>query len=205
MKFFLSSYKLADNAPELARLLGQNKKAVYIANALDYSTDKDRIVKHKQEDTQDLEGIGLEVEELDLKKYFGKAEQLQEHLKDIELIYISGGNVFDLRIAMYLSGFDKFIQESLKTDLIYAGYSAAVCVLSPTLRGYDIVDKPNNHLYGDYETIYKGLGIIDWQFAPHFQSDHHESSDIDQEIAYYKKHNLPYKALRDGEFVIEEK
>jgi len=106
---------------------------------------------------------------------------------------------------MYLSGLDKIIKKFLATDKVYAGYSAAVCVLSPTLRGYDIVDKSDNKLYGDYETIWEGLGIIDWQFSPHYKSDHHESSDIDKEIAYYIKNSLPYKALRDGEFVVEKK
>jgi len=205
MKFFLSSYKLADNAPELQKLLTSNLKAVYIANALDYSTDPARIEAHKKTDIQDLEKIGLEVEELDLQKYFGKAAQLQEYLKDFGVIYISGGNVFDLRQAMYLSGLDKFIQESLATDLVYAGYSAGVCILSPTLQGYDIVDKPDNKLYGDYETLYEGLGIIVWQFAPHYQSDYHKSGDIDKVVKYYQEHNLPYKALRDGEFVVEDK
>ena len=52
------------------------------------------------------------------------------------------------------------------------------------------------------ETIWDGLGIINWQFAPHFNSNHAESNDINKEIEYCKEHDLPYKALTDGEVMI---
>jgi peptidase E len=35
---------------------------------------------------------------------------------------------------MKLSGLDDFILENLSKDIVYAGYSAAVCILSPTLK-----------------------------------------------------------------------
>jgi dipeptidase E len=106
---------------------------------------------------------------------------------------------------MKLSGFDTLMMHNeLPTDFVYAGYSAAGCVLSHTLRGYDQVDNPNLQTYGDYETLWEGLGIIDWQFAPHFDSDHHESEAVNKEIAYYEANSMPYKALRDGEVLIFE-
>ncbi len=121
------------------------------------------------------------------------------------MIYVSGGNVYDLRLAMRLSGFDEILIDFLSTNKVYAGYSAAVCVLSPTLRGYNITDKSDLRTYGDYETIWEGINLIDWQFAPHFNSNHHESESIDKEIAYHKKHNAKYKALKDGEVLVIEK
>ena len=65
-----------------------------------------------------------------------------------------------------------------------------------------IVDNPENKQYGDYETTWDGLGLIDWQFAPHFDSDHGESEDINKEIAYYKKYGMVFRALKDGEVII---
>ncbi|HMR01431.1 MAG TPA: Type 1 glutamine amidotransferase-like domain-containing protein, partial [Candidatus Gracilibacteria bacterium] len=131
-----------------------------------------------------------------------RSEMMRSRLQDIDLIYISGGNVFDLRLAMNLSGFDKILQSFLPTNKIYAGYSAAVCVLSPTLKGYHIVDEPNLPTYGEHEPIWDGLGIINWMFAPHFQSDHSESADINKEIAYYQEHGMKYKTLKDGEVIM---
>ena len=107
---------------------------------------------------------------------------------------------------MQLSGFDKILQEMTTSDITYGGYSAAVCVLSPNLKGYHIVDDPNIYPYADnQETEWEGLGLIDWWFAPHFNSNHPESNDINKEIDYYKELNLPYKALTDGDVIIIEK
>ena len=103
---------------------------------------------------------------------------------------------------MKLSGFDEILKSFKSTNKIYAGYSAAGCVLSPTLKGYDIVDEPHLKTYGQHETIWVGLNLIDWMFAPHFQSDHPDSEDINKEIAYYQEHGLKYKTLRDGEVII---
>ena len=105
---------------------------------------------------------------------------------------------------MHLSGFDQILKNLLNTNKVYAGYSAAVCVLSPTLKGYHIVDDPNLKTYGNYETMWNGIGLIDWQFAPHFESDHSESSDINKEITYYEEHKMKYKALKDGQVIIDE-
>ncbi|MDO8570008.1 MAG: hypothetical protein Q7R97_00290, partial [Candidatus Daviesbacteria bacterium] len=47
-----------------------------------------------------------------------------------------------------------------------------------------------------------GLGLIDYNVAVHYQSDHPESDDVEKEIAYYKEHMILYKVLRDGEVII---
>lgn len=201
MKFYLSSFKIGNDPFQLKRLLPVSSKAIYISNALDFA--KPEIQRHHQEwDLRELKAIGIEAEILDLKKYFGHPADLRGKLKDLNLIYVSGGNVYDLRMAMQLSGLDEILKEMFYSDLVYAGYSAAVCVLSPTLKGYDIVDRPNHKIYGDHATIWEGLGLIDWQFSPHFDSDHAESKDINKEVDYFKKHQLSYKTLRDGEVII---
>jgi len=202
MKFYFSSYKIGDEPQKLQDLLPENPKGVYISNAVDFAKPE-KVEYLKKDDLEQLAGIGVDVDLLDLREYFGKKGELKKVLEDVDLIYSSGGNVFDLRLAMKLSGFDEILQELQDSDKVYAGYSAAVCVLSPTLRGYHIVDDPNKKTYGAYDTMWKGLGIVDWMFAPHFDSEHAESEDINKEIAYYKEHNMKYKPLRDGEVIIQ--
>lgn len=201
MKFYLSSFKIGNDSSHLKSLLPNNPKAIYISNGLDFATPESQ-KKHQDWDLQELHDIGISAELLDLREYFGKQSEIRIKLQDVDLIYVSGGNVYDLRIAMSLSGFDEILKELAHTNKVYAGYSAAVCVLSPTLKGYHVVDDPNLKTYGVYETMWEGIGLIDWQFAPHFDSDHSESEDINKEIAYYKKQNMNYKALRDGEVII---
>ena len=203
MKFYLSSSKLGDRKEELKRMLPKNPKCLYISNALDFAIPEKR-KKHQDFDIEELKNLSMKVEPLDLKKYFNKQKNLRKKVEEADIIYVSGGNVFDLRLAMQLSGFDEILKELQKTDKIYAAYSAGVCVLSPTLEGYDIVDDPDHKKYGNYKTNYSGLGIIDWQFAPHYKSEHHESENVDKEIEFHKKNNRPYKALHDGEVIIIE-
>lgn len=204
MKFYLSSFKIGNDTNLLKNLLPENAKSVYISNGFDFAKPENQ-KKHRDWDIRELKEIGLLPESLDLRDYFGKQAELRSKLQKINLVYVSGGNVYDLRLAMRLSGFDKILKDLINTDKIYAGYSAAVCVLSPTLKGYHIVDDPNLKTYGDNETIWEGLGLINWQFAPHFNSDHSESEDINKEIAYYEKHDMKYKALKDGEVIILNK
>ena len=203
MKFYLSSFKIGNDPLKLKNLLPENKKAVYISNALDRYGESENVQKHRAEDKKQLEEIGITVEPLDLRQYFGKKEKLARNLSGIGLIWISGGNVYDLRIAMKWSGLDEVLYSLLSDDVVYGGYSAAVCVLSPTLKGYHIVDSIEGNPYG-YEVILEGLGLIDWQFAPHFNSHHAESLDINKEIAYYEEHGMKYKSLQDGDVIIIE-
>ena len=203
MKFYLSSFKIGNNPSKLQELIGENKKTAYISNGLDFAR-LEKQQEHQEWDMRELQEIGLNPELLDLKEYFGKKEELSKKLRDVGLIYVSGGNVYDLRLAMHLSGMDEVLKELVDSEVVYGGYSAAVCVLSPTLKGYHIVDAPDLKTYGEYETLWKGIGLINWQFAPHYNSDHPESDDINKEIAYCEEYGLEYKPLSDGDVIIIE-
>lgn len=203
MKLYLSSFKIGKNPDRLKKLLPKQAKGLYCCNPLDSAKPEVR-ARIQNDDLKELESIDLTAEPLDLRDYFGKVKLLKKKMEHVDFIYISGGNVYDLRLAMKLSGLDEILKNLVDTNFVYAGYSAAVCVLSPTLKGYHIVDKVGNKTYGEHDTIWEGLGVIDWQFAPHFESDHSESAGINKEIEYYKKHNMPYKALRDDEVIVME-
>ncbi len=205
MKLYLSSYKVGDEPDKLTALFSNNKNVGYVPNALDFTkADVERRRLHIEKDMQSLEQIGLHPVLLDLKEYFEKKEALKAKLTELGGIFISGGNVFVLRQAMKLSGLDGIlINSEVPEEFVYAGYSAAGCVLSPTLKSYSIVDDATDHPYeGQHETIWKGLGLVDFAFMPHYNSDHQESDDIQKEVAYCEEHGIPYKTLRDGEAVV---
>jgi dipeptidase E len=206
MKLYLSSYKLGDETETLKKWLAFGDGRVgYIPDAFDFiGMPPENRVKHMDFDMNELKALGLSVEVLDLRDYFGKKEALREKLAELDGLWVSGGNTFVLRQAMRLSGFDELVGELAKRkDFVYGGYSAACCVLSPTLKGLQIVDDPNNHPYeGLKETIWEGLGLIDYAFLPHFDSDHPESEDIDKEVAYCTENGIPFKTVRDGEVIL---
>jgi dipeptidase E len=153
-----------------------------------------------------LKDIGLEPEEIDLRQYFGKPEELRQRLDGFDLIWTRGGNVFVLRRAYKQSGFDEILRDLLARDaLVYGGYSAGVCLLAPTLRGLELVDQPvTTPTPAGYEaeTIWEGLNIVPYAIAPHYKSDHPESADIDKVVVYFEEQSMPYKALRDGEVIV---
>lgn len=207
MKLYLSSNKLGNEISKLKKLISKtNKKVAYIPNALDYSNDSERRKNSEQTDIESLKELNLEVELVDLRNYFDKEEELKKTLDKKGIIFIRGGNVFVLRQAMKLSGFDNYIKKlNKKEDFLYIGYSAGTCILAPNLRGIDLMDDITQKPYGkNLEVIWKGLGVIDYLIVPHYKSDHHESEGADKSVEYLKKHNLPFKTLKDGEVIIIE-
>ena len=204
MKLYLSSFRLGNNPERLAKLLSDNKKAVVIVNAIDDSTKEIRKEKLERE-FNDLNTLGIATEELDLRNYFGKKDELKKKLSEYGMVWIRGGNVFILRRAYAYSGFDTLLKEKLSnTDFVYAGYSAGICILAPSLKGLDIVDDPNlvPEKYKP-EVIWDGLGFINYVIEPHYRSEHPESTAVEKEVQYCIDNKILFKALRDGEVLIE--
>jgi dipeptidase E len=205
MKLYLSSYKVGDEPEKLTILFSDNKSVGYVPNALDFTkADVERRKVHIEKDMQSLEQVGLHPVLLDLKEYFEKKETLKTKLSELGGLFVSGGNTFVLRQAMKLSGLDSIlINGEVPEEFVYAGYSAAGCVLSPNLKSYSIVDDAADQPYErQRETIWEGLGLIEFAFMPHYNSDHQESDDIQKEVAYCEEHGIPYKTLRDGEAMV---
>lgn len=205
MKLYLSSFHLGDNPIQLSELFSTNKKIAIIPNAKE---NLDTLLKEQrmQSELKSLQKIGLQPEIKDLKEFFGNSEKLQEALNTFGEVWVVGGNTFVLRAAMSESGFDRWIQSKLKDkDFVYAGYSAGICVLAPTLQGLDIVDNPQEAIqaYGK-EIIWEGLHVLQYSFAPHFRSNHPESVLVEKQVEYFKQHNIPYKTLSDGEVFVTE-
>lgn len=204
---YLSSYELGNETDKLKKMIPSNNKLGYIFNALDFTgADPERKAKRVERNMSELNELGFDCFNLDLREYFGKPGALQELVDTLGVIWVSGGNVFVLRQAFKLSGFDEILFSLNKKDnFLYGGYSAGVCVLSPTLDGYHIVDDATDTPFEDLdEVLWDGLNILDYTFLPHFESDHPESESVGKVIEYCKEKELPYKTARDGDVIIVE-
>lgn len=205
MKMYLSSFRLGNHPEQLQDLIGVNKKVAVIANSIDFGNDLERRKAGVQREIDDLIKLGLLPEELDLRNYFDRPQELEGKLSEYGSLWVRGGNTFILRRAFRQSGMDDWlIRQRGNRELVYAGYSAGVCVLSPTLRGLELVDDPTIVSDGySQETIWEGLGLISFAFAPHFESPGHpETEAVGREVEYYKKAGIEYRALHDGEVII---
>jgi len=207
MKYYLSSYKFGNKIEDLKRLCPSNNKIGHINNSRDWvGADPKRAAKHQREEIEFLNSIGFDGEPLDLKLYFNKVDELREKINSLGAVWVSGGNTFVLRMAMKLSGFDIIFNEIKgREDFLYGGYSAGICILSNNLKSIDFVDDPNNFPYEEInQTVYEGLGVFNYSFMPHYDSDHVESEDVGKEIQRCIDNKWLFKALRDGDVIIEE-
>lgn len=205
MRLYLSSFRMGDHPEHLVTMVGtDNRRRVVIANAMDDAPPEVRRGGVELE-LAALAGLGLDATELDLRDYFGQQQRLRDDLAGVSLTWLRGGNVFMLRYALQRSGADAALRELLAADaLVYAGYSAGPCVLSPTLRGLELVDDAGAvpRIYGA-PPVWDGLGLLGEVFVPHYRSPGHpETTAIDQVVARYHAEGTDYRTLQDGQAMI---
>lgn len=208
MKKYLSSYKLWNKTKELRELFWVNRRIALIPNAR-FWRDRysQKAEKSMQNSLEDLRVIWLNSEILYLEKYFWKEKELEKKLQEYDWVYVTGWNVFVLNQAFELSWFTRILQkyEIERRDFVYIAYSAGVCILSPSLDWYQIVDDSNYFPYAQIQkTIWRWVWLIDFNFSPHYESNHPESELINQEIKYCIAHKIIFKAFRDWEVLIYE-
>lgn len=205
MKLYLSSYRTGNSAEELTKWLAENGEDILvIPNAVDVFPDGERKTAGITDKCQDLEALGFNPRVLDLRKYFGNKEGLINAIGTCKAFYAIGGNVFVLRTAMKLSGFDEYLKDILETDVLYAGFSAGMCVLAKDLHGIHLVDDAGADPYGYGKVIWDGVGLIDYLPVPHYDSPNHPESHLMYDVVkYMQENNLPYKTLKDGDVIIE--
>ena len=207
MKFYLSSFKLGTHSKELVRMMEPAKKIGYVPNACDYTNiNVERRYQVNVSDMADLMSLGLDVQLLDLKDYFGQTDKLRKKIGELGALFFRGGNTFILRQAMRASGFDVIFEELLKRDdFVYSGYSAGICVLGTDLQVLQFVDDPADKPYEIIkDTIWEGLRYLDYMILPHYKSDHPESAAVDKVVDICQMNDIPFKTLRDGEVIVIE-
>ena len=207
MKLYLSSYKLGNKVDFLQDWLkDHDNKIGLIINARDIFPEGERKENRIKSDAKELENLGFDVKIVDLKNYFGKKEELEELLTTIPSFYVIGGNVFTLRRAMKLSGFDEVLRKHREDgEFLYIGSSSGICVLCKDLQAITVMDDPDIDPYNsNISAIYEGIGFIEETIIPHFESNHKETVLASKAVEYCRQNNLTYQTLHDGEVIIKD-
>jgi dipeptidase E len=203
VRLYLSSFGLGNQPEQLVGLLRGGKRVGVVLNAKDGSSEAGRAESLARE-IENLAGLGLEPTELDLRHYFGRPVDLEAAVRAVDLVWVRGGNTFVLRRAFKQSGADLILTKLLHKDaLVFGGFSAAIAVLTPSLRGLELVDDPTvvPDSY-DPAVIWEGLNLLPYAVAPHYRSDHPESPAIEALVQHFIDHHIPFRALRDGEVIV---
>lgn len=205
VRLYLSSFRIGGHPDRLLALRHTERPVAVIANAVD-DAPADVRRESVQGEIERLGAIGLSSEELDLRDFVdGDPEDLERRLRDFEVAWLRGGNVFGLRYVMARSGADVVFRRLLAEDaLVYAGYSAGPCCLAPSLRGLELCDDVDvvSRLYGA-DPVWEGLGVLDEAFVPHLDSPGHPETDLLTEVAKrYEAEGVPHIRMRDGDVYV---
>lgn len=208
-RLYLSSFQVGGDG-ELLRWpagdpgAGRRGRCGIVYNALDSSEGARE--RHGAAQVDAMSALGYDCEELDLRECFGAGGEvrLAARLRELDLLWITGGNAYVLARAMDLSGFGAALAGPLRAGtLTYAGYSAAACVAGPDLRGIDLMDEPDA-LPDGYDPASRplGLGLVDYRIVPHWRSDHHEAELAGVAAAWLEREGLAHRCISDGDVVV---
>lgn len=205
VRLYLSSFRIGDHPEHLAALVGDgSRRAVVIANAMD-DAPRDARRDGVERELVALTELGFDPAELDLRDYFDDEPGLRRDLAGVGLAWLRGGNVFMLRYALRRCGGDAVFRDLLAEDaLVYGGYSAGPCVLSPSLRGLEVVDDADAvpRIYGS-EPVWDGLALLGEAFVPHYRSPGHpETAAMELVVARYLADGTAHRTLHDGEVLL---
>jgi dipeptidase E len=166
MKLYLSSIEVP-TPDDLAELLGkplQNTSVAIIPNAQDQYSERPRDYKNQLFE-QAMTALGMQAQTVDLRNYSDAAE-LQEKLREFDLIWARGGNTFCLRYEMRRSGFDDVIRGLLEAGVVYGGDSAGALVAGTAINGIESADTPQFA----QEAISEGLELVPYVVLPHAEN-----------------------------------
>jgi dipeptidase E len=129
----------------------------------------------------------------------GKNEQqLAEDLKEVDVIYVSGGNSFYLLEKAKESGFENVVKNLLLRGKIYIGTSAGSIIAGPDIYPtyyLDAADEAKNL------KDYKGISLVDFTVLPHWGSEHFKERYLNQRLEHAYKIGYKLILLNDNQYV----
>lgn len=198
MKLYLASKHLK-HPDELKKLVSKTPnfvKAYLVVNAFDnYPDDKRQM--HINDLNNSLSATGYNFEPLDLRKFSSDTDELKKLLREANIIWVSGGNVFYLRCLFEKSGLSLLLKELVDDGLVYAGDSAGAAVLGQDMHGLDQLDDPNEAP----EIIYGGLGLTSFMTLPHWGNERY-AAEIQSCKDELEKYNDEIITINDDQAVV---
>ena len=180
----------------------RGRRVGVIGNAMDMLPAGERTARLEAE-FDALEGLGLDASEIDLRT----VGEPRAAFDGLDALWVRGGNTFVLRYALAASRTDEVITRLVLDDsIVYAGYSAGVCVLAPNLNGLEQCDPVADVARAngaDAQARFDGLGVLSYTVVPHIDSpDHPECDVLERVAAAYRRDGTQHRTLRDGEALV---
>lgn len=195
-KLFLASYSnlVIDNISELISTNPSNLSLAFIPTA----RDPYHITETFDPEKEKLRSMGFNIKIVDIKNT--SKEQLRKKLKNIDVIFIAGGNTFYLLDQANKSGFTELAKELVDKGVIYIGSSAGSVLAGPDISIIEQFDDP-----GAAPSLKstKGLGLVDFIVLPHFGEENYK--DKTEEVYEKWKHgDIPIIPINNKQAIIVE-
>lgn len=147
-------------------------------------------------DRNALRDIGLET--IDYTITDKKQSAFEKDFKDINYVFVSGGNTFYLLEKAQESGFINFIRKYMQNDNVYLGSSAGSAIAGPDIYPMLPLDSPEKapNLRG-----YKGFGLIDLVILPHWGSEKFKELYLSHRLEHAYSENYKLILLTDYQCV----
>ncbi len=139
-----------------------------------------------------LEKIGINPKNIIIFSLDRKVKE--SDLKDIDVIYVCGGNTFVYLDKIRKTGLDKIIKRFVKKGKIYFGVSAGSYVVCPTIE-MSTWKPMNTNTIGLKDLT--GLGLVHFWLVAHFKKEYSLVIKKAAEVTKY-----PIIALRDNQAVL---
>lgn len=138
-----------------------------------YPVIKEKYVKQIIENASQYR---IKTKVIDLKKENSKTLELK--LKDIDIVYVNGGNSFWLLKLIRKSGFNKIIQKLVSEGKIYIGISAGIYVACPTIEmaKWKHLDDPQVAKESDLTA----LSLVNFLITAHYEDKYQKQSKMGQ-------------------------
>lgn len=113
-------------------------------------------------DKMKLKLMGFQIVNVDIKNK--TKEQLFQQMKDVDVVFVSGGNTYYLLEHVQKSRLDEVVKELIVKGVMYIGSSAGSVLVCPTIEHIEDLDDITKASLISFE----GIGLIDFLILPHF-------------------------------------
>lgn len=195
-KLFLTSVacNVLDKFVELLDCPPSELTVAFIPTAADVYENKSFV----DNDRNKLSELGFKILDVNIN---GKTEEiLQEQLKDVDIIFVAGGNTFYLLEKTIASGFDKIVKNLIKNGKYYIGSSAGSVLAGLTIEPVKLLDNPSK---APNLKSFDGLKLIDKIILPHYGNEKYQDK-INQILADYSDVQKNIIKLTDNQAAVIE-
>lgn len=194
MKLILTSDRIGKSRKIRKEFVSLLDKPVEENNVLIvYTLRKKKDIKYARLAIKDITNIGITRKKIILANISNKPSK--NLLKEIDVIYVCGGNTFYILDRLRKTGFDNLIRKLVKKNKVYIGVSAGSILVGKSIK------LAGEGSEGDLNDMrlknFNAFNFTNIAVFPHYKEK--LKKEVDD---FKKKVNYPVEKLKDGEAII---